>query len=127
MFAFGLIYVCSSALEWPRKEPLFESDSNKCRRGQNGATIRVTSKVIIEVRLAALGQIWHLPGNYKQETQQMSTRSDTVLEWLGEGPLCKLVSNKRQEVQTAATIQVNSGHYCSQAWGSCSDIAPTRP
>ena len=30
--------------------------------GQNGATIRVTSEAIIEVRPVALGQIWHLPG-----------------------------------------------------------------
>ena len=32
---------------------------------QNGATIRVTSLAIIEVRPAALGQIWHPPGNHK--------------------------------------------------------------
>ena len=30
-------------LEWPRKGPLFEADSNK-RRGPNGATIRVASR-----------------------------------------------------------------------------------
>ena len=40
--------------------------------------------------------------------EQMYTPSDTGLEWLGEGPLYKLVSNKRQGVQTAATIQVIS-------------------
>ena len=27
MFAFGLLYVCFQ--EWPKEEPLFESDSNK--------------------------------------------------------------------------------------------------
>ena len=39
----------------------------------------------------------------------MYTPSDTGLEWLGEGPLYKSVSNKCQGVQTAATIQVISG------------------
>ena len=53
-------------LRWPGKGPLFESESNK-RRG-NGATIRVTSEAIIEVKPAALGWIWHLPGNHKWET-----------------------------------------------------------
>ena len=33
--------------------------------GQNGATIRVTSQAITEVRPAALGQMWHPPGNHK--------------------------------------------------------------
>ena len=28
MFAFGLLYVRFQ--EWPKEEPLFESDSNKC-------------------------------------------------------------------------------------------------
>ena len=39
----------------------------------------------------------------------MYTPSDTGLEWLGEGPLYKSVSNKRQGVQTVATIQVILG------------------
>ena len=52
-------------LEWPGEGPLFESDSNKRRGMQNGATIQVTSKAIIKVRPAALGQIWHPPGNHK--------------------------------------------------------------
>ena len=38
----------------------------------------------------------------------MYTPSDTGLEWLGEGPLYKSISNKRQGVQTAPTIQVIS-------------------
>ena len=29
MFAFGLLYVHFQ--EWPKEEPLFESDSNKCQ------------------------------------------------------------------------------------------------
>ena len=36
MFAFGLIYVCSSALEWPKEGPLFESNSNKCWAAKTG-------------------------------------------------------------------------------------------
>ena len=36
-------------------------------RGQNGATIRVISQAIIEVRPAALVQIWH-PPDHKWET-----------------------------------------------------------
>ena len=36
----------------------------------------------------------------------MYTPSNIGLEWLGEGPLYKSVSNKRQGVRTAATIQV---------------------
>ena len=44
-------------LEWPGEGPLFESDSHKYR-GQNMATIRVNSLAIIEVRPAALVQIW---------------------------------------------------------------------
>ena len=39
----------------------------------------------------------------------MYAPSDTGLEWLGEGPLYKLVLNKRQGIQAAATIQVISG------------------
>ena len=40
--------------------------------------------------------------------EQMFSPSDTGLEWLGEGPLYKPVSNKCQGVQTAATIQIMS-------------------
>ena len=38
----------------------------------------------------------------------MNTPSDTGLEWLGEGQLFKSILNKRQGVQTTATIQVIS-------------------
>ena len=36
--------------------------------GRNAATIRVKSWAIIEVRPAALAQIWHPPGNHKWGT-----------------------------------------------------------
>ena len=47
----------------------------------------------------------------------MYTPSDTWLEWLGEGPLYKSVSNKRQGVQTAATIQFISGPLLNSGLG----------
>ena len=53
--------------------------------------------------------------------------SDTGLEWLGEGTLYKSVSNKRQGVQTAATIQVVPRPLLKSDLGPCSDMAPTRP
>ena len=43
-----------------------------------------------------------------RKLEQMYIPSDTGLEWLGEGSLYKLVSNKCQGVQTAATLQVTS-------------------
>ena len=49
--------------EWPGEGPLFESDSNKMR-GRIEAIIRVTFLAITEVKTAALGQIWHPPGNH---------------------------------------------------------------
>ena len=61
------IYTSSDTrLDWLREGPLFESDSNK-RQGAKGATIRVTSQAIIDVRPGALVQIWH-PPDHKWET-----------------------------------------------------------
>ena len=51
-------------LEWPGEGPSFESDSNR-RRGPKRGHYSSHSKAIIEVRPAALGQIWHPPGNRK--------------------------------------------------------------
>ena len=48
----------------------------------------------------------------------MYTPSDTGLEWLGEEPLYKSVSNKCQRVQIAATIQVISGPLLKSGMGS---------
>ena len=43
-------------LEWPEEGLLFESDSNECLGG------------ITEIKLGALGKIWHPPGDYEWET-----------------------------------------------------------
>ena len=51
-------------LRWPGRGR-YLSQTRMNAGGQNGATIRVTSQAIIEVKPAALGQIWHLPGNHK--------------------------------------------------------------
>ena len=47
----------------------------------------------------------------------MYTPSDTWLEWLGKVSLYKSVSNKRQGVQTVATIQVISGPLLNSGLG----------
>ena len=49
-------------LEWPGR---YSSRTQINAAGQNGATIRITSWAIIKVRPAALGQMWHQPGNHK--------------------------------------------------------------
>ena len=54
-------------------------------RDKNGATIRVTSQAIIEVRPAAFAQIWHPPDH--KWLEQMYLPSDPRLEWPGEGSL----------------------------------------
>ena len=63
--------------------------------GLHGATIRVTSQAIIEVRPAALGQIRHHQETISKIPEQMYAPSETRLEWLEEGPLFKSDSNKR--------------------------------
>ena len=58
------MYISSDTrLEWPREGHYLSRTQIKAG-GQNGATIRVIC-AIIEVRPAALGQIWHPPGNRK--------------------------------------------------------------
>ena len=64
MFAFGLIYVCGSALEWLGMGH-HPNETRINAWGQNGATIRVTFWAVIEVRPAAPGQIWHPPESHK--------------------------------------------------------------
>ena len=55
MFAFGIIYVCSSALELPRKGPLFESDSNK-RRGEAGPLFESPPWPLLKSGMRPLGR-----------------------------------------------------------------------
>ena len=63
---------------------------------QNGATIRVASQAIIEVRPAALGQIWHPPETISRRPEQMYCPSDTRLEWLGKGLLLFKSDSKKR-------------------------------
>ena len=74
--------------------------------GQNGATIRVTSEAIIEVRPAALGQIW-----YRTCQETIGRRHEQIwlhlrLRWPGKGPLFESDLNKRRG--NRATIRVTS-------------------
>ena len=90
MFAFRLIYVCSSALEWLGEGPLLESDSNT-----GGAKTRPVFESPSRSLLKSGMQQLHKYG-IRQETisgrpKLMYSPSDT---WLGEGPLFKSVSNK---------------------------------
>ena len=49
-------------LEWLGEESLFELNSNKCWGPIRG---HYSSHLLVEVRPAALGQIWHSPGIHK--------------------------------------------------------------
>ena len=74
--------------------PLFESDSNK-RWGQNGATIRVTSWAIIDVRHAALRYGTHQK-TISRRPEQMYFPSDTGLGMAWGGSLFTSVLNIRR-------------------------------
>ena len=48
---------CDTRFEWPGEGPLFESDSNK-RQEANTGPLFESPQAMIEVRPAALVQIW---------------------------------------------------------------------
>ena len=77
--------------------------------GKNGATVRVTSWAIIDVRHAALGQIWYPPENHKyRRPEQMYSPSDTGLEMAWGGGHYSRRSRINAGGPTATTIQIIS-------------------
>ena len=79
-------------LEWPREGPFFKSDSNKHLR----AKTRSFPRLSLKSGLLPLARYSNQQEIINRRLEQMYTPSDTGLEWLGEGPLYKSVSNKRQ-------------------------------
>ena len=65
--------------------PLFESDSNKRRGGGNGGHYSSHPKAIIEVRPAALGQIWHPPGDHIKVGDMNRCILHLTKDWNGLG------------------------------------------
>ena len=103
MFTFGLIYVrfrtnlcLQFRLEWPGW-PLFESDSNKRRGGgKTGPLFESPLRPLSKSGLQPLGRYNTCQETISRRPEQMYSSSVTGLEWLGEGPLFKSVSNKRR-------------------------------
>ena len=94
--------------EWPREGPLFESDSNKRRVAKTGLLFESPSRPSLKSGLLPLDRHGTCQEAISRRLEHIYTPSDTALQWFGEGPLYKLVSNKCKSVQTAATIQVIS-------------------
>ena len=84
MFTFRLIYVCCSALEWPRERPLFESDSNKRRGGKTGPLFESSPRPSLKSGLLPLDKHGTCQETITRRLGQMFSASDTGLEWLGE-------------------------------------------
>ena len=61
-------------------------------------------RLLLDTGLLPLDRYGTCQETISRRPEQMYTPSDTGLEWLGEGPLYKSVSNRRQGVQTMATI-----------------------
>ena len=91
-------------LEWPREGPLFESDLNKRWRPKTGPLFESPPRSLLKSGLLPLDRYGTCQEIISRRLEHMYTPSDTWLEWLGEGPLYRSVSNKRQGVQTADTI-----------------------
>ena len=133
MFAFELIYIrfranlClqfSIGMAWGG--PLFDSDSKKGQGGTTEPPFKSPPRPLLKLCLRPLKRYGTRQEIINMRPEQMYTSSDTELEWPRDGPLYKLVSNKRQEVQTAATIQVIFGPLLKSGLGPCSDMTPTR-
>ena len=79
------------------------------------------SSHLIEVRPEALGRIWHLPGNHK-----LYTLADAILEWLREGLLFKLDSNKRWRDKMQPIFESFPGPLLKSGWSPWPDMVTTR-
>ena len=74
--------------------PLFQSDSNKRWGSKTGPLLESPPGPLLKSGLQALGRYGTHQETISRRPEQMYTPSDTRLEWLREGPLFKLDSNK---------------------------------
>ena len=96
MSAFGLIYVCSSALEW---SGVGHYSSQTRYKGQ-GFKLQLLFKSfpgpLLKSGVGPMARHGTFQETISRRDEQMYTPSDPGLEWLGEGSLFKSVSNKRR-------------------------------
>ena len=111
MFTFRLIYVCRSALKWPGGGALFESDSNKRWGPKMGPLFESPPRSLLKPGMRPLDRYVTRQETISRRLKQMYTPSDTGLEWLGEGPLYKSVSNKRQGSKLRLLFKSFPGNY----------------
>ena len=98
-------------LEWPREGPLFELDLNKRRGLKMGLLFESAPRSLLKSGLLPLDRCGTCQKTISRRLEHMYTPSDTWLDWLGEGPLYRSVSNKHKRVQLWLLFKSFLGHY----------------
>ena len=112
------MYASSVArLEWLGEGPLLESDSNKRQRAKTGPLFESPLEPLLKSGLQPLGRYGTYQETISRRPEQMYTLSDERLEWLGEGRLFKLDSNKSWRAKMQPIVEAFPGPLLKSGMG----------
>ena len=133
MFVFGLIYVCSSALEWPGVSH-YSSQTRKMPGFQLRLLWKSFPGPLLKSGVRPLARYGNHQEIINRRPEQMHTSSDTKLELPREGPLFESDSNNRRGFKTGPLFEslptprplLKSGLQPLDRYGTCQETIGRR-